>query len=152
MWSVVTPNAGLITEHELFGLLRQRGLRTPEEAAAAGLAAEGAERSDGRESSREASEPVAEALYPQLNAPFRVERAVFERLCRSPAAQQDTEKLTKFVSMVTDTLDLTRAEALQLAALKPRCGLEVHMLVELCHQRLTEREVEDLVELCQELL
>lgn len=138
MWKVVSANAGLLTEYEVLQLLRQRGLRTPEEedAAAERRAASGADAAG--------DEPAGtEALYPQINAPFAIERAVrrcrarrrqtlatrlraalratlsrcarnaapqvFERLSRGPAAKQDPEKLAQFVALVTARPPLQRS-------------------------------------------
>ena len=75
MWRVVQANAGLVTEYEVLQLLRQRGLRTPEEEAeaaeqrAAVAAGEAADEGD-------LAAAAPEALYPQMNPPFAVERAV----------------------------------------------------------------------------
>ena len=70
MWKVVQANAGLVTDYELLQLLRQRGLRTAEEEEAA------AERraSGGATAAADAAAP--EPLYPQINPPFAIERAV----------------------------------------------------------------------------
>jgi|APGre2960657423_1045063.scaffolds.fasta_scaffold68883_1 hypothetical protein len=106
-WRVVTANSGLVTEHELLQLLRQRGLRTPNEAARDEAAAEAAQLAAVAALEEEASgvlgdveegwEGAAEArradtldaaaqtaraaalpapLYPRINKPFPVERAV----------------------------------------------------------------------------
>lgn len=75
MWRVVQANAGLVTEYEVLQLLRQRGLRTPEEEAeaaerrAAAAVGEAADDAD-------LAAAAPEALYPQMNPPFAVERAV----------------------------------------------------------------------------
>lgn len=112
-WRVVTPNAGLVTNHELLQLLRQRGLRTADEEAAdaaareaaadaaeaaataaaeaAALAGDDAEveaelgatasvaeasEARGDDGDAGAGPPPPKPLYPLINAPFPVERAV----------------------------------------------------------------------------
>ena len=75
MWRVVQANAGLVTECEVLQLLRQRGLRTPEEEAeaaerrAAVAAGEAVDEGD-------LAAAAPEAVYPQMTPPFAVERAV----------------------------------------------------------------------------
>lgn len=49
-------------------------------------------------------------------------------------------------------IELTRAEALQLAALRPRSTVELHAVVERCGDRLSEEEVEQLLQICAEML
>lgn len=73
MWKVVQANAGLVTEYELLQLLRQRGLRTPLEEEEETMAERRA--AAGPDAAPEAG-GGPEALYPQINAPFAVERAV----------------------------------------------------------------------------
>ena len=75
MWRVVQANAGLVTEYEVLQLLRQRGLRTAEEEAEAveqrAAVAAGEAADDG-----EVAAAAPDAVYPQMNPPFAVERAV----------------------------------------------------------------------------
>ncbi len=50
------------------------------------------------------------------------------------------------------TIELTRAEALQLSACKPSTSVELHALLERCDERLTAEEVEQLLQICAEML
>jgi DNA-directed RNA polymerase subunit F len=51
-----------------------------------------------------------------------------------------------------ESIELTRAEALQLSAVKPSSSVEVHAIVESCDERLSPEEVEQLLQICAEML
>lgn len=75
---------------------------------------------------------------------------MFERLLRSPAATQQSDKLRQFMDFMKD-VDLTPPEILQLINTKPRSVITLHCLIENAPDRLTPDEQEDLLGVCGQL-
>ena len=113
---------GLLTDCETLDLLRQR-----------------------------AGELGAAAAYPQPHDPFPTELQCYEALRRAPAGGQTRESVREFIERVRP-IELTPAEVLQVINLKPRERVVVHAVVESCGERLTEDEVDDLLDLVEQYL
>ena len=72
-------------------------------------------------------------------------------LNQTQAAQQTPEFIANFLSKL-DKFGLTKAEKLQLINLRPTTPVEIQLIVEESEERLTEEQVEELLQIVESTL
>jgi len=119
---IVSRNDGLLTNVEVLALLEERRKR--------------------RDKHR--------MLGPELQQRESIELSSIKYLRASAIKETPSEAVIKCLSAIKRlNHDLTEAEMIQIANHAPTLEVEVHMLIEECHERLNEEQIAALIECVQ---
>ena len=131
---VLTARDGVITNSEVLDLLKEQHAKRLQEEQAMPLP--GARR----------GAPAASAWQLRQNAVL-ISEQVIKYLSDSDAVLQSRESIASFMTAM-ERFQLTRAELLSIVNTLPRSNVEVHMLVEECEERLSEQDINTILDLC----
>uniref|UniRef100_A0A915JKB3 DNA-directed RNA polymerase III subunit RPC9 n=1 Tax=Romanomermis culicivorax TaxID=13658 RepID=A0A915JKB3_ROMCU len=75
----------------------------------------------------------------------------FDNTTTAKCDYDDEENLRQF-SAALETFALTKSETLQILNLRPTNAIEIQLIVEECEERLTEQQVDDLINLIEKYI